>query len=334
QVENQLVNYRLTTYTTKSLYGNRASRALIPRSSYYCLDVVWTRKQQCGLIDSLLRNFYIPPLVFAVTTNPDGTQTRACIDGKQRLTSIKLGTGKSYFRYEAKLDKGAKRLPKYLTQVFFNKQVPCIEYEGLTNDQEREIFQRVQLGMALTLAGTPPTSRARPAPLIMHLERMQALAGPRPSLIREVHSLILGEDGFGKDLDWGMDRGSDFRCLASVIYLIEHYPRPTFPTTVQLINWLQQDDNVTHQLRKGILETFTVFVRLVKSKKYNMAFSKPSRVSPIEFTMIGVLIHLCKDTHSLVQISQTIWKMRVHVRQKFTAVRQNSKVSRAMFDFI
>ncbi len=61
------------------------------------------------MIDSLLRNYYIPPVIFcesllfvyaalsathrpiqAVTTHDDGTQTRVCIDGKQRLTSIQL----------------------------------------------------------------------------------------------------------------------------------------------------------------------------------------------------------------------------------------------------
>ena len=28
-----------------------------------------------------------------------------------------------------------------MQQIFINKQVTCIEYDSLTNDQEREIFQ-------------------------------------------------------------------------------------------------------------------------------------------------------------------------------------------------
>ena len=62
-------------------------------------------------------------------------------------------------------------LSRPMQQTFANKQVTCIEYDGLTNDQEREIFQvskrvwcmnslnlfvvfqRVQLGVALTVAG-------------------------------------------------------------------------------------------------------------------------------------------------------------------------------------
>lgn len=38
---------------------------------------------------------------------------------------------------------GAKRvlLPKQYMQAFANKQITCVEYDSLTDDQEREIFQ-------------------------------------------------------------------------------------------------------------------------------------------------------------------------------------------------
>lgn len=39
------------------------------------------------LIDSIFRNFYIPPIIFAVHTD-EGVEVRVCVDGKQRLTSI------------------------------------------------------------------------------------------------------------------------------------------------------------------------------------------------------------------------------------------------------
>ncbi len=32
-------------------------------------------------------------------------------------------------------------LPKPLMQAFANKQITCIEYDGLSDDEEREIFQ-------------------------------------------------------------------------------------------------------------------------------------------------------------------------------------------------
>lgn len=46
-------------------------------------DVVWADSKQVGLIDSLFRNFYVPPVVFAVTKDEDGATIRICVDGKQ-----------------------------------------------------------------------------------------------------------------------------------------------------------------------------------------------------------------------------------------------------------
>ena len=42
-----------------------------------------------AIVDSLFHNYYIPPVVFAISRDPvDGFETRLCVDGKQRLTSI------------------------------------------------------------------------------------------------------------------------------------------------------------------------------------------------------------------------------------------------------
>ncbi len=51
-------------------------------------DVVWTDAKQMKLIDSMYRNFYVPPVVFAINKGSDGEETWCCVDGKQRLTSI------------------------------------------------------------------------------------------------------------------------------------------------------------------------------------------------------------------------------------------------------
>ena len=40
------------------------------------------------IIDSLFHNFYVPPVIFALVKDEDGEDTRVCVDGKQRLTSI------------------------------------------------------------------------------------------------------------------------------------------------------------------------------------------------------------------------------------------------------
>ena len=40
------------------------------------------------LLDSIWRNYYVPPVVFAVYKDEEGEEVRCCVDGKQRLTSI------------------------------------------------------------------------------------------------------------------------------------------------------------------------------------------------------------------------------------------------------
>jgi len=51
-------------------------------------DIVWSETKQIHLIDSIFRNFYIPPVIFAVQKDEEGEEVRVCVDGKQRLTSI------------------------------------------------------------------------------------------------------------------------------------------------------------------------------------------------------------------------------------------------------
>jgi len=53
-------------------------------------DVVcqWPESKQIMFIDSILRLFYILPVLFAVKNHNDGSESKTCIDGAQRLTSI------------------------------------------------------------------------------------------------------------------------------------------------------------------------------------------------------------------------------------------------------
>ncbi|KAG1878967.1 hypothetical protein F4604DRAFT_1755235 [Suillus subluteus] len=248
---------RTTSYTAKSLYDQIIDNA-IDLDPEYQRDVVWPELKQSGLIDSMLRNYYMPPIIFAVSTADDGSELRTCIDGKQRLTSIQryiqFTNERLWYKPSAR-NARRKLLPKQLIHQFSNKQIVCVEYSDINPDQEREIFQRVQLGVALTPA-----------------ERMQAIVGPWPTIIREIQSQVLGEDGFQGYLDWGHARGRDFQCVASIGYLIENHPKPT--------------------LREDLLDTFRVFLVLARDQKYSRSLNKPTRVSPIEFVMIGVLIYL------------------------------------------
>lgn len=69
--------------------GNRPVASILKCSnSLKFLDVVWPESKQIGLIDSIFRNFYIPPIVFAVHHDEEGEEVRICVDGKQVCNSI------------------------------------------------------------------------------------------------------------------------------------------------------------------------------------------------------------------------------------------------------
>ncbi|KAI5981513.1 hypothetical protein EDC04DRAFT_3022073 [Pisolithus marmoratus] len=318
KIKNVLRAPRTTQYTTKSLYDQIIDNS-VDLDPEYQRDVVWSDEKQSGLIDSILRNYYMPPIIFAVSFQDDGSERRTCIDGKQRLTSIQkfvFTNEKLWYKSSAQNPK-RKLLPVHLRTLFANKQVVCVEYSDLTDDQEREIFQRVQLGVALTPA-----------------ERLQAIVGPWPAVIRDIQSHILGEDGLEGYLDWGHARGRDFQCLATIGYLIENNAKPSVPTSKVLEKWLHRTDPVRPSLTADLQETFRIFVILARDKRYRGSLNCPARVSPIEFVMIGMLIYKKRSSLSLTQLSSAIEKMRKDVRASEKDIRANSRVIKLMMDFI
>ncbi|KAI9462077.1 hypothetical protein HD554DRAFT_2027786 [Boletus coccyginus] len=63
KITNVLRAPRTAQYTAKSLYDQIIDNA-IDLDPEYQRDVVWQEEKQSGLIDSVLRNYYIPPIIF------------------------------------------------------------------------------------------------------------------------------------------------------------------------------------------------------------------------------------------------------------------------------
>ncbi|XP_006455831.1 hypothetical protein AGABI2DRAFT_121752 [Agaricus bisporus var. bisporus H97] len=81
---NVLQPPRVTTYTTQSLLDQIVAGDIDLEPEYPC-DVKWPEEKQVGLIDSIFHNFYIPPIIFAVNTYDNGSESKICIEGKQRF---------------------------------------------------------------------------------------------------------------------------------------------------------------------------------------------------------------------------------------------------------
>ncbi|OBZ72931.1 hypothetical protein A0H81_07184 [Grifola frondosa] len=319
---------RATTYTTQSLYDQIISED-IGLNAEYQRDVVWPDAKQIGLIDSIFRNFYVPPVIFAVKYNDDGSEHRVCIDGKQRLTSIyrfmdglipykdAFSNEKFVFKETGKIK--AKILSDKYRKIFCNKQIVCMEYQDLNGDNEREIFQRVQLGMALTPA-----------------EKLQAINSPTARFIRELQTQYV-VDGLSQYLDWDVSRGSDFRGLAMAVYNIEKWPGiNTLASLNQVQKWLQQPEELDEHFCDKIHATFRIFVALAKDSQYNKCFklSGVKKVSPVEFMAASLLIAAYKNKLTFAQLSEAIILMRKEVRASEVDIRMNTRVVKPMVAFI
>ncbi|KAG8215870.1 hypothetical protein J3R82DRAFT_7827 [Butyriboletus roseoflavus] len=347
QLTNVLKLPRATTYSTQALY-DQVHAGDIDLEPEYQRDVVWPESKQVGLIDSILRNFYVPPIIFVAHQLEDGSETKTCIDGKQRLTSIQRfmdgliphrdpNNGTKYWY------KGSGRgqlLPERYRRLFANKQVVCIEYQDLPDSAEREIFQRVQLGMALTPA-----------------EKLQVLNTPMSAFVRKLQSEYFNLEGpvDAEGFDWDRSRGGDFRCITQALYVIAKYPLSSSVGAItQLEKWLhnptvkpyarsrekkaatdEEDLSNDETFLERIHATFQTFSKLVGDATLRPHFLKAEwRVSPVEFVMMVLLISVNKDTLALPELAVKIGEMRVRVRGEHVDIRMNSRVAKTMFDFI
>ncbi|KAK0475462.1 hypothetical protein IW261DRAFT_1494371 [Armillaria novae-zelandiae] len=318
RLSNALKVPRATTYTAQALYEQIISND-IDLDPDYQRGEVWRENKQTGLIDSIFRNFYIPPVIFAVNLFEDGTETRTCIDGKQRLTSIHRfmegliphrdhDTGRKYWYMDhpGVPSKQKNLLPETLRRHFANKQIVCVEYPDLTDDDERDIFQRVQLGMALTAA-----------------EKLQAISSPRVQIIRELlatHPL--------DNIPFDRSRATDFRCFVTLAHALTSYPNMNniLIEPAQLTKWLKSGGEEGDAFRTKMEET------LVRMAEVSVPDKGKEKVSPVEVVFIGVLANAVSDGGDL---SNLVAEMRSDARAAFkSSMRLNSQVGKHMMAFV
>ena len=105
-------------------------------------------------------------------------------------------------------------------------------------------------------------------------------------------------------------------------------------TIIQLEKWLNLQDPFTSEFKAKVSDSYRIFAELVEDRKLNKVFKKPTKVSPVEFTTIGLLVFVHKDTLTMAQLSEAIAKMREDVRATYVDIRMNARVLKSMIDFI
>ncbi|KIY69511.1 hypothetical protein CYLTODRAFT_393694 [Cylindrobasidium torrendii FP15055 ss-10] len=297
---------RASNYSLASIYHD-LTQGYIDLEPEYQRAEVWSENKQMALLDSLLNNYYVPPIILAV----EGPQNKRCIDGKQRMTSIQNTTNQKLWWKSTR--SSVKILDEKTRTRFEMLQIFCVEYDSISEDQEREIFQRVQNGMPLTPQ-----------------ERLQAYNGEYPSFIREVQH-ILEDAEITNDIQWDTTRGKSFSSVAQIIYLVKEdnsKHAPSEPGTGKLEKWLSNaNDPVPANIRDQVKRTVNVYTTLIHTQglKESLGSGKHARLSPIEFVLFGYMIFVHKDSLSLVQLSSAIDMIRTRLKAAYQDRRFNTR---------
>ncbi|KAF9039175.1 hypothetical protein BJ165DRAFT_1496577 [Panaeolus papilionaceus] len=292
----------------------------------YQRGVVWSDTKQGGFIDSLLNNYHTPSIVLAKGYNDDGMDVWRCIDGKQRLTSlfrflhgeIPYKDSQSNKKYWFVNQPGQKRrlMPPVLRSKLREKRIKIDEYMSITEEQERAVFQRVQLGVVLGPA-----------------DRLPAINGANADMIRELRRRINTTEGFDGYLDWGRARGKDFQALARIVYFVAFgQTRKWDPIATRLETWLGTRAENYNKLREKAIQTIDIFCRISSHPTLSVCFDK---LSPLEFVMSNYLISREKDRLTDSQLSAAITRMRqdyVSQKKDFKCGNVNYKVMTTFID--
>jgi hypothetical protein len=298
----------------------------------YQRDVVWSEPRMVHLIDSLFNNYYVPPLIFKVVSGlkPGTTERRrwrTCIDGKQRLTTIR-----KFFDGEIPyIDKKRQRwyycnppnvpfrttkrlLSEDQKEFINNVQIVNIEFETLTEEQEEDMFQRVQLGVPLNVA-----------------EKLAALSGQMLTFINELRSAYTNIPSV-----MGTKRSIDFRLVTQLLYLmhqrLEEGEELKFSATpIPLKKFLEEKDRdriLTPSFRAHARRVFGKYNDLLSLHKevFTHSFgttSKMRRFSPVEFLGVGIMIDVYVDRPIRV-LAEDVKSFREYLRHKFQDLRTNA----------
>ncbi|KAI7856954.1 hypothetical protein BDC45DRAFT_436758 [Circinella umbellata] len=273
----------------------------------------------CALIDSIMNNYYIPPVVFAVRKGASGKVVRVCIDGKQRLTSIlrfmrneipypEILNGGSVDKLycndgTGNINKGSNN-QLYLDDItrdhFDHTEIVCVEYTNLDTDSEIEIFSRVQLGVPLTTA-----------------EKLKANGSPISKYCQSIYEQYKEElSTLFVDV-----RGRVFQYVASIVLLIMSKSNSTvYPCSIQKINSFLSDNELTltNDIKRTVTHVMNTFVSLINEPS-SMVFThiegRKAPFRPMEFLAFGLYISKCRRRRQIKEYEADCNQLRFYLYQ-------------------
>ena len=160
-----------------------------------------------------------------------------------------------------------------------NMRIPAlqnrqVEYNNLSPAAEREVFQRVQLGVSLTTA-----------------EKLQAISSPWANYITHLEKTHLTIDGGLVDqIAFDDTRGRAFLNTAQLVYCCAGLPAAQrIPSAAKLEKWLMAlDERPSAAFKDAMAAVLDRLWELARSAELDAPFRKfKPKVSPVEFVFIG-----------------------------------------------
>ncbi|EPB83227.1 hypothetical protein HMPREF1544_10023 [Mucor circinelloides 1006PhL] len=301
------------------------SKGEIQLDAPYQREIIWESKKMSELIDSIINNYYIPPLLFVVR-EIRGESVRIVIDGKQRLTSarrflknllpyVDSSSGKPVEKYyierldqdaddeeERKLREKISKPEHFISREEFDTfnqfHFVCIEYLDITEDDEFEIFSRVQLGVAITSAEKLKATNSRVA------EKCRLLADQYHEI-----STVLQRKG----------HAALFQLIAHLMLTIKNGTE-MFASGKALQEFVQSNETPSRQLCKKTEEALDVIKNIATTDEYksvminpNMHVSSKNSVKAIEFILFGIYISLVQRKRLTKEYAKDFADLRKHL---------------------
>ncbi|KAL5118220.1 hypothetical protein ACEQ8H_003892 [Pleosporales sp. CAS-2024a] len=302
---------------------------VIDVSPEYQREVVWTADRMTGLVDSLMENFYIPPIILNKRTPTEKAKpaVHVCVDGKQRLSAVRAFFKGMIPCHDANKEKWwfcdtpgsrcKKVLPEESQQMFLRKEFVTYEFKDLLPEQEEDLFARVQMGLSLNLA-----------------EKMRASTGPWQELAKlfvedfpTIYSLM-------KDRARAKDFQLTLACFSQIVEVLHPSAAdgvPTLKTNYKALpKLLSNQGAVDDALKSHLASVWNTFGDLVtmdsnvftNTEKY---LSGVQTFAPAEMVAVTVLISMYSDTRDKRSLLGDIKAMREAIREVFADIRTNQR---------
>ncbi|KAH7392671.1 hypothetical protein BKA66DRAFT_567994 [Pyrenochaeta sp. MPI-SDFR-AT-0127] len=336
QLPKPFVAMRTLTHLMKDLESG-----VIDVDPEYQREVVWTADRMTGLINSVMESFYIPPIILNKKIQPVSDRKKAqftlvCVDGKQRLSSIRAFVkgmipchdhrGDKWWFCDNTSSRHKKILSGKIQKLFLSKELVSFEFTNLSPEQEEDLFARVQMGVQLSLA-----------------EKMRASTGPW----QEVAKLFVDDFPDVYSLMKDRARAKDFQLTLSCFSQIMEVMHPTASNGIPVMKTnhaalpklLSNTGAVDDGIKSHLASVWNTFKDLID--EHPDVFTNDSKYlrgvqtfAPVEMVAVTVLISMYADTRNNRVLLGDIEALRNALREQFVDLRLNAHVWKFTWDFI